>query len=73
MNLINLVDFKNLRKVKRAYKELKAARKVIIDSLTNLDKYERFYPIKDCLSALNDNKVLIEIHINKFERALKNK
>lgn len=66
----DLDEFKNIRKIKIAHKELKEAVTIISDSIDKLKKYYKYIPVNESMSVLHNSRSLLEIHIAKFKRFL---
>lgn len=70
MSVIDLQEIKKIKKVGKVLEELKLAEKQLEISLKNLIPYKKYTPIRDALSNLLENKVLIVLYLKKCEEIL---
>lgn len=66
--MINLTDYKNLKKVKLIVKDLKEVEKRINSSIKTFEAYSKYIPVAEILAVLNNNKTIIDIHLNKYNK-----
>ena len=69
--MIYLTEYKNLKKLKIIVKDLREIQKQLILSIENLKTYKKYIPVAESVSALHTSKTMIEIHLNKYDKLLK--
>lgn len=70
-----VVDFKkkkDLKKIAVMVEELEAAILLMDTSIRGLNLFMKYIPVMEATSSLLNNKTLLEIHLNKYKRMLKN-
>jgi len=68
--MINITDYKNLKKIELIHKELTELKGLLTTSIESLKDYNKYIPIMETLSVLHNSRTLVEINIDKFKRAL---
>lgn len=68
--MINIIDFKNKKKLKIVAKDLVECQKRLSASIELLKSYSKYIPVMESLSVLHNSKTLIEIHLSKYKRTL---
>jgi hypothetical protein len=68
MNTMNLIDFKNLKKLKIVANDLEKARQLLIASIELLKDYRKYVPVMESISTLHNSRTIIEIHLNHYKR-----
>ena len=68
--MINLNDYKNLKKLQLMQKEILEINKIITDFIEKLKNYKRYIPVNESISALHNSRTILEIHLNKIKRAI---
>jgi hypothetical protein len=76
-NLINLGNFKKskekekiLEKSEKVIEELKIILYIIDLSINGLGHFNKYVFVTECVSVLQSNKILLEIHLNKYKKAV---
>jgi hypothetical protein len=76
-NLINFDTFKKykdkekiLEKSEKVIEELKMVVYIINLSISGLSHFDKYVFVTECISVLQNNKVLLEIHLNKYKKAV---
>lgn len=68
--MINIADYKNLKKLELVHKDLMEVQKRLTASIELLKDYTKYIQIMESVSVLHNSRTIIEININKFKRAL---
>lgn len=66
----NLNDYKNIKKMKIVYKDLIEVQSLLIKQIEEMRPFKKYIHVQECLSIMHNSRTLIEIHLNKFKRAL---
>lgn len=66
--ITKLQNVKDLKKLKILDNEIGIAIKIMDLSIKSLVHYKKFIAVQECLSMLQSNKTLLEIHHNKNKR-----
>lgn len=76
-NLINLGNFKKnkekekvLEKSEKVIEDLKIILYIIDLTINGLSHFNKYVFVTECVSVLQSNKVLLEIHLNKYKKAV---
>lgn len=76
-NLINLSKFKKdkekekvVEKSEKVIEELKTIIYIIDLSINGLGHFNKYVFVTECISVLQSNKVLLEIHLKKYIKAV---
>lgn len=68
--MINITDFKNKKKLQIVAKDLAECKKRLSTSIELLKDYSKYIPVMESLSTLHNSRTLIEIHLNKYRKAV---
>jgi hypothetical protein len=68
--MINITDYKNLKKLELVHKDLLEIQKRLTTSLDLLKDYTKYIQVMESVSVLHNSRTIIEININKFRKAL---
>jgi len=68
---INFDDYKNSKKTKIIAKELKEAQALLTQCIENLKEYKKYVPVMESISTLHNSRTIIEIHLDKYNRLMK--
>jgi hypothetical protein len=68
--MINIDDYKNLKKLEKVYKDLLEVQKRLSTSLDLLQDYKKYIQVMESISVLHNSRTIIEININKFKKAI---
>lgn len=74
--LLGLVKLNNLVQYKQALilrKQIIKALEYLKDSENKLINYKNLYPIMSILDTMNDSKILLEIHLNHYNKVIERK
>lgn len=66
----NLVDYKNLKKLKIVNQDLEEINKRLTTCIETLKDYKKYIPVMESISILHNSRTIIEININKYKRIL---
>jgi len=76
----NLIDFSKVKKTKEKEKLLEKSEKVIEElkiilyiielSINGLGYFNKYVFVNECVSVLQSNKILLEIHLKKYIKAV---
>jgi hypothetical protein len=76
-NLINLDKFKKdktnektLEKSEKVVEELKIILYIIELAISGLGHFNKYVFVNECVSVLQSNKLLLEIHLRKYKKAI---
>ena len=76
-NLINLSKFKKdkekikvLEKSEKVVEELKMILYIIELTINGLSHFNKYVFVTECISVLQSNKILLEIHLKKYIKAI---
>jgi hypothetical protein len=76
-NLINLDKFKKdktnektLEKSEKVVEELKIILYIIELAISGLGHFNKYVFVNECVSVLQSNKLLLEIHLRKYNKAI---
>jgi hypothetical protein len=76
-NLINIDNFKKhktnektLEKSKKVVEELKIILYIIELAISGLGHFNKYVFVNECVSVLQSNKLLLEIHLRKYNKAI---
>jgi hypothetical protein len=68
--MINLNEYKDLKRMKLIYEDLVKIQAGLTTSLEVLKPYGKYVPVMESLSILHNSRTLIEININKYKRLI---
>lgn len=68
--MINIEDYKNLKKLELVYKDLIEVQKRLSASLDLLQDYKKYIQVMESISVLHNSRTIIEININKFKKEI---
>jgi hypothetical protein len=75
--IIDISDFKKskekkhlVEKSEKVIEELSTILYIINLTITGLSHFNKYFVVTECISVLQNNKILLEIHINKYKKAL---
>jgi hypothetical protein len=69
--MINLDDYKNIKKLEIVYKDLIVIRERLTASLELLKEFNsKYIHVQECVSVLHNSRTIIEININKYKKVL---
>lgn len=68
--MININDYKNLKKLELTYKDLLEVKSRLTSAIELLKDYTKYIQVMESFSVLHNSRTIIEIHINKFEKSL---
>lgn len=68
--MINISDYKNLKKVKIISQDLQEINKRLTICIESLKDYKKYIPVMESISTLHNSRTILEIHINKYKRLL---
>lgn len=71
--MTKVTDINAYKKAKIVVKDLLNTLGVIHSTIKQLERYSKYTQVADCISVLDQNKTLLEIHLNKYKRVLENK
>lgn len=66
----------DLHKYQRSIKLTKDINTILIklnNALSSLEEYKHYNPVKDIIRSMENNKTILEIHLNKERHIMKNK
>lgn len=76
-NLISFNEFKKeknvqktLEKSKKAVEEMKIILYIFELAIDGLSHFNKYVVVNECISVLSSNKILLEIHLKKYLRAI---
>ena len=76
-NLIDLDKFKKRKNVKstldkseKAVDEMKLILQILELTITGLSHFTKYVVVTECISVLESNKILLEIHLKKYTKAM---
>ena len=76
-NLINIDNFKKhktnektLEKSEKVVEELKIILYIIELAISGLGHFNKYVFVNECVSVLQSNKLLLEIHLRKYNKAI---
>jgi|688.fasta_scaffold798004_3 hypothetical protein len=76
-NLINLGNFKKnkekekiLEKSEKAVDEMKLILQILDLTITGLSHFTKYVVVTECISVLESNKILLQIHLKKYNKAM---
>lgn len=61
---------KTLQKAEKIVEELKMVLRIMSLSIEGLSHYNKYVFVNECVSVINSNKVLLEVHLAKYQRAI---
>lgn len=70
-NVKSLDEFKDSKKLKVYVVHLKAILRVVDLSIRGLVSFEVYKPVHEILRTLREQKMILESHLNKYEKILK--
>jgi hypothetical protein len=68
--MINIEDYKNLKKLEIVYKDLLVIKDRLTASIELLNPYKKYIHVMESVSVLHNSRTIIEININKYKKAL---
>lgn len=68
-----VIDLKEYKKAKVLVKELEELIKIINLSINALSMYKKYVPVMECISMLQSNKTILEIHYHRYKRLIEKK
>jgi 5-bromo-4-chloroindolyl phosphate hydrolysis protein len=71
--MINLQDYKDLKKLELINRDLLIIKDKLTDSIESLKNYAKYIPVMESISVLHNSRTIIEININKYKRILEQK
>lgn len=76
----NLIDFSKAKKTKEKEKLLEKSEVVVEElkivlyimelAISGLSHFDKYVFVTECISVLQSNKILLEIHLNKYKKAI---
>jgi len=76
----NLIDLSEIRKTKEKEKLLEKSEKVVEElkiilyiielAISGLGYFNKYVFVNECVSVLQSNKILLEIHLRKYNKAI---
>ena len=69
--MINLEDYKNIKKLELVHKDLISLKDRLTSSIELLKDYNKYIPAMESISVLHNSRTIVEININKIGRAIK--
>lgn len=76
----NLIDLSEIRKTKEKEKLLEKSEKVVQElktilyifelAIDGLGYFNKYIYVNECVSVLQSNKILLEIHLKKYNKAI---
>jgi hypothetical protein len=76
-NIISLGKFKKQKSVKstlekseKAVDEMKLILQILELTITGLSHFTKYVVVTECISVLESNKTLLEIHLKKYTKAM---
>jgi hypothetical protein len=76
-NLVSLDKFKKskdkeklLEKSEKIVDDLKVVLYIIELAINGLSHFNKYVFVTECVSVLQNNKILLEIHLNKYKKAI---
>lgn len=67
-NPISLDNFKNRKKNQKVITDLKAIVRILNLSISGLKFFGHYGIVMECISFLQTQKILLEIHLKKYEK-----
>ncbi len=68
--MINIEDYKNIKKLELVYKDLLNIRDRMTSCIELLKEYNKYIHVMESVSVLHNSRTIIEININKYKKAL---
>lgn len=69
----NLHDFNKLKKAKVIVRELTILLKIVELSINGMTPFRKYSSIQETLACLQDNKIILQIHLDHHKQILANK
>lgn len=76
----NILDFKKVQEYNKKKKLLEKSEKVVEElslvlyifdlTINGLSNFKKYVFVMECISVLQNNKILLEIHLNKYKKAI---
>lgn len=70
MSPTSLTKYKQSKKITKVVEELTEIQKLFSLALHGFSTYKKYIPVREVLSSLNDNKVMIDLSLKKFKKSL---
>lgn len=70
MNPTNLTKYKQIKKLNRVVSDLTEIQKLFNLGLHGFSTYKKYVPVREVLSSLSDNKVIVDLALKKFKKSL---
>lgn len=66
--MVNLNDFKNLKKLKIMAEDLEEIQLRLTTAIESLKEYKKYIPVMESISTLHNSRTLVEINLNKYRK-----
>lgn len=69
--MTKISDFQNSKKAKKICRELVDVIALVHDYRNKLSKYDEYIPVKEIVTSMLANELIMEIHLNKLKKLIK--